>query len=529
MSYFDNTVWNRNQYHNIEGKERSNTAIRSLINFIVTGLILSVLLISIWQLSHYHSPSKTHTIVLNVAAPLIHKISKRFLSFGLDSSLLRDMKHFPVRDNRFINLARHLSPAYVRVGGTSADCLFFNRTLPIIFEKLINPVDGSDINNFTLSTDDYLAIYEFTNKAGIRMMFDLNVLIRRSDGKWDDTNAREIINFSKGRDMMIDWQMGNEPNSFRHVFNRTVSAKQLADDYNHLRMLLNNLGYMSSILVGPEVNHIGDENRMGELYAVEFLKNDKNSISYVTWHQYYLNGREATTKDFVNPEVFNRLPTQIDRVKNAIKEAGQNITMWMSETSSAYGGGAPELSDKFVAGFLWLDKLGYSASTGVNVVIRQSLFGGYYAMVGPDLNPNPDWWVSVMFKQFVSEKVLQLINPNKFGTLRLYAHCTAENALINRVPSITIYGVNIDSESARISLRGNYDYKSSKVLLYILTADYLKSREIRLNGDILALNPDGSLPPFKPIIIDPAYIIVLPPFSMAFIILHGANAQACAA
>lgn len=99
-------------------------------------------------------------------------------------------------------------------------------------------------------------------------------------------------------------------------------------------------------------------------------------------------------------------------------------------------------------------------------------------MVGPDLNPNPDWWVSVMFKQFVSEKVLQLINPNKFGTLRLYAHCTAENALINRVPSVTIYGVNIDNESARISLRGNYDYRSSKVLLYILTADYLKSRYI---------------------------------------------------
>lgn len=139
----------------------------------------------------------------------MHKISKRFLSFGLDSSLLRDMKHFPVKDNRFINLARHLGPAYVRVGGTSADCLFFNRTLPIIFEKLINPVDGSDISNFTLSIDDYLAIYEFTNKAGIRMMFDLNVLIRGSDSKWDDTNAREIINFSKGRDMMIDWQMGN--------------------------------------------------------------------------------------------------------------------------------------------------------------------------------------------------------------------------------------------------------------------------------------------------------------------------------
>jgi len=35
------------------------------------------------------------------------------------------MNELPVRQEKFINLARHLSPAYVRVGGTSADCLTF--------------------------------------------------------------------------------------------------------------------------------------------------------------------------------------------------------------------------------------------------------------------------------------------------------------------------------------------------------------------------------------------------------------------
>lgn len=146
---------------------------------------------------------------MDLAQPVVFRKSQRFLSFSIDSSLLRDMKNFPVRDERFINLAHHLSPAFFRVGGTSADCLFFNETIPNKFEKHINPVAGRDISNFTLSPDDYLAIYEFANKAGIRMIFDLNILIRNSEGYWDDTNAKEIINFSKKHNMLMDWQMGN--------------------------------------------------------------------------------------------------------------------------------------------------------------------------------------------------------------------------------------------------------------------------------------------------------------------------------
>ena len=67
--------------------------------------------------------------------------------------------------------------------------------------------------------------------------------------------------------------------------------------------------------------------------------------------------------------------------------------MYLGETGSAFGGGAAELSDRFVASFLWLDKLGVAASQGINVVVRQSLFGGNYGLMRADhkgaLVPNP--------------------------------------------------------------------------------------------------------------------------------------------
>ena len=109
----------------------------------------------------------------------------------------------------------------------------------------------------------------------------------------------------------------------------TIPATELAKDYDHLRQLLNEAGYVDSILVGPEVNHVGDSNEMGELYVKVFLSSQKNTVNYVTWHQYYLNGREAKVNDFVAPSTFNWLPAQINSMRQFIAESGKDISMWL--------------------------------------------------------------------------------------------------------------------------------------------------------------------------------------------------------
>ena len=80
------------------------------------------------------------------------------------------------------------------------------------------------------------------------------------------------------------------------------------------------------------------------------------------------------------------LPRQIGLARRAV---GPGTEIWITETGSAWGGGAPGLSDRYLAGFLWLDKLGMAARHGVSLVVRQSLYGGHYALLDPDMRPNP--------------------------------------------------------------------------------------------------------------------------------------------
>lgn len=59
------------------------------------------------------------------------------------------------------------------------------------------------------------------------------------------------------------------------------------------------------------------------------MEKDKDSINYVTWHQYYLNGHEAQVNDFINPLTFYYLPMQIESMLKTIKKSRKSISMWL--------------------------------------------------------------------------------------------------------------------------------------------------------------------------------------------------------
>lgn len=67
----------------------------------------------------------------------------------------------------------------------------------------------------------------------------------------------------------------------------------------------------------------------------------------------------------------------------------RSLYLILAETADAYGGGAPGYSNRYIGTFIWLDKLGIAAKMGLDVVVRQTLFKGFYALIDYNYDPTP--------------------------------------------------------------------------------------------------------------------------------------------
>ena len=126
--------------------------------------------------------------------------------------------------------------------------------------------------------------------------------------------------------------------------------------------------------------------------------------------RYYTNGRTAKLQDFTSIEMLDHFIEEAKTASEMVNKYQQGTELWLGETSSCYGGGAPDLSDTYVAGFMyedkntnsnyvlvkafinfirWLDKLGLAAIVNHTLVLRQDYVGGSYALLDSSANPLP--------------------------------------------------------------------------------------------------------------------------------------------
>jgi len=130
----------------------------------------------------------------------VFTVSENFLSVAIDSSIMRHHWHgINLTSEKFFTLAVALSPAYLRIGGTSEDFLIYK---------------GSSgwqrtFTNFTITSDDLDKIHELSSKAGWDVLFGLNVLLREKDGSWNASNAKKIMQYVAEHDFRFGWELGN--------------------------------------------------------------------------------------------------------------------------------------------------------------------------------------------------------------------------------------------------------------------------------------------------------------------------------
>ncbi|XP_069467640.1 inactive heparanase-2 [Ambystoma mexicanum] len=534
---------------------------------------------------------KGRTLILldvNTKNPM-RTVNENFLSIQLDPSIIHDGWLDFLSSKRLVTLARGLAPAFLRFGGTRTDFLQFQNLknpaksrggpgpdyylknyeddivrsdisldkqkgcniaqhpdtmLELQREKaaqihlmLLKEQFSNTYSNLTLTARSLDKLYNFVDCSGLHLVFGLNALRRNPDNSWNSSSILSLLKYSASKKYNISWELGNEPNNYRTVNGRAVNGSQFGKDYIQLKSMLQSIrSYSRASLYGP---NIGRPKKNVIALLDGFMKVAGSTVDAVTWQHFYIDGRVVKVSDFMKTRLLDTLSDQIGKIQKVVNTYTPGKKMWLGGVGTAWSRGTNHLSNTYAAGFLWLNTLGMSANQGIDVVIRHSFFDhGYNNLIDQSFNPLPDYWLSLLYKRLVGPKVLAVHvagiqrkpRPGRVirDKLRIYAHCTS-NYNHNYVRgSITLYIINLHRSRKKIKLAGTLrDKIVHQYLLQPYGIEGLQSKSVQLNGQLLVMVDDGTLPELKPRALRPGRTLVIPPLTIGFYVVKNVNALAC--
>ncbi len=481
----------------------------------------------------------------------IHATDPRFLSFTIDTALLvggkwwgetaqKEVAPLDFTQPRLKVLARALSPAVFRVGGTAADRLYYDFS---------NATSKSAPKGFdgVLTANRWDELYEFSTAAGLDLFFTLNAspAARDSEFDWNPAQARALFEHIADKKQHIPFfELGNELNAYwlHHGLFNQPSGERYARDYARARSVISDFfGEDSPQLAGPASVYwpvLGEP--LSWLFGIldSFLESSRTPVEILTWHYYPTQSsrcsfgvRRTSAKKMLAPETLDEIAVWSEKIRNQRDRLHPDAQLWLGETGPAQCGGEPGVSDRFISGLWWLDHLGMAAKLGNSVVLRQSLVGADYGMLSSrDFSPNPDFWLSLLWKKLMGEKVLEAsanehTRPGNKTHTRVYAHCTAQSAPEYRPGAVTFLAINTHwNEPSDLELPKEL---TGPALAFSIDSQGPRSKIVRLNGTTLTLAAEDQLPPLEGQAIDPEQTLILPPLSAVFIVFQDASAPAC--
>jgi hypothetical protein len=473
---------------------------------------------------------------LSVAVDIANVVGGRFWDRrkGADVMGTEPVPAYDFARPRLRNLAAGLAPGYLRIGGTDADRTVYDLREP-------DGPDSSPPNHaqgdgvWVLGRRQWDAVGDFARALDYRILFTLNAgkSARDAGGAWRDEDARQLVSYSRKRQIPVDvWEFGNELNVFPILHGDWLSPAQYAQDIARLRGVVSDLS-PGALVAGPAAAFwptIGE----GIPFLRRFMSRGGALVDVVTWHYYPEQSfrcpvatNRARAGELMRPRELDEVDRWASFVESMKDKHGPGATVWLGETGSAQCGGEPGLSDTFASSFWWLDQLGRIARRGQPVIIRQSLSGGDYGLVDDTtLNPNPDYWASLMWKRFMGRRALSIQSDNE-SPLRLAAHCAPDTAPGFKPGAVTVLAINLHGKQ---TLQAELPaFARGRAALFPVTASDLGAREVKVSGKVLRANADGVPPQMAPAWEKAGREgrVRVAPRSYTFAVFPDANATAC--
>lgn len=408
-------------------------------------------------------------------------------------------------EKKLRNLAKAIGPTYVRVSGTWANAVYFqNNDEP----ALMNPPKG--FNNI-LTRQQWKGVIDFCAAVNGKLItsFPISDGMYDEKGNWKPDQVKSLLDYTKqiGGEI-VGAEMFNEPSHASHG-----NAPKGYNGDNYVKDFASFKAFVSKEAPNMKILGPGSTGEGGILPAGLDIPIDKilapspqPKFDIFTYHYYgtvskRCFGGQDEEKAMTN-EWLSKTEKGFDFYKGVRDTYMPGTPIWLSETAETACGGNP-LAVTFIDSFRYLEQLGRLAKKGVQVVMHNTLARSEYALLDHDThNPRPNYWSALLWNKLMGTQVYEA------GTLAPGVDIFAHN-LKGKTNGRALLILNTTDNAALVNI-------PSGGKLYLLTADELFTKKIKLNGEELALKSDGMLPAIKGKNIKKGDL-KLPPNSIAFI------------
>jgi hypothetical protein len=485
-------------------------------------------------------------VTIDLGEEPVGLVDERFLSVAIDSSQVvgghwwspsgrvepigqRRIEPVDLRSPRLRRLAHELAPAYLRVGGTEADRIYYG----VADDGTPEAPPPFDL---VLTRSEWDGVADFARSVDLDLFFTLNAgpSSRDAQGQWTTDNAERLLRYARSRgDAIRVLELGNEINGywFNYGVSRQPSGTTVAGDLRRLREIAGRL-MPGALVVGPAEFYwprVGSPlSSRTNVLAGLLEAGGGGNLDAVTWHYYPeqsrrcpIATRRASLTELLDPAALDEVSRWAAEVEERRDRSAPALPVWLGETGGAQCGGEPGVSDRFASSLWWMDELGLLATRGHAVVVRQTLLGSNYGLVDDQsLEPRPDFYASVLFKRLMGRVVLDVKRPGGDPYVRVYGHCTA-TAAGKKPGAVTLLAINLHPDREATIKWPNATGRD--VDLYQVTAPSLDATNVDLNGTRMAAVDPAAMAP-RHGRFDGA--LALPPASYAFLVVD-ADAGVC--
>lgn len=398
------------------------------------------------------------------------------------SALKKKIAPIDLYDSKLRTLATALGPMFVRVSGTWANTTYFQdndepklKSAPDGYENVLTRKEWKGVIDFCKSVD-----------AQLVTSFAISDGIRDNDGNWTPAQAEPLINYTKSIGGQIyAAEMFNEPSHASYGGTpEGYDANYYAEDFSRFK------NYVNAVVPDMKIMGPGSTGEGGILGEVD-LKSDSILLAeprpeFEIFSYHFYGGVSRRCRGQLSPE--NALSEEwLSKTELGLKYYQEvrdlylpKAPLWLTETAEAACGGNPWAAT-YIDSFRYLEQLGRLAKNGIQVVMHNTLAASEYALLEKDTHdPRPNYWVALLWNRFMGTKVYDADTLSK--GVDVFIHNLKHS-------SDGFAALVINSNKSDFTFEVPTDAKQ-----YLISADELLTKTVKLNGQVLELNPDDSLP-----------------------------------